>query len=93
MTELPAELQPFGSLLAAQPLPVQEAFHYCLCLMMVEAGSMTLIETTPSDDRTLYHFQTANGEAFVVPHPGITPEQETEVRALLREIMEDEGLM
>jgi hypothetical protein len=30
-----------------QPEPVRAAFHYCLALMMVEAGKARLIETLP----------------------------------------------
>jgi hypothetical protein len=30
-----------------QPEPVRQAFHYCLALMMVEAGKARLIETLP----------------------------------------------
>ena len=93
MNELPAELQMFSALLDGQPLPVREAFQYCLCLMMVESGKMELIDTTPGDNQVLYHFKTIDGEAFTVSHPGITPEQETEVMELLREILEDEGLL
>lgn len=93
MDQLPTELQVLGSFLDAQPPPVRDAFRYCLCLMMVETGKMELIQTTPGDDHVLYHFQTIGGEAFAVPHPGITPEQEVGVMELLREIMEDEGLM
>jgi len=91
MQNLPAEMQMFAALLDGQPAPVREAFQYCLCLMMVEAGKMEQFDTTPGDTQVLYHFKTVAGEAFTVPHPGITQEQEATVMDLLREILEDEG--
>ena len=92
MDDLPTELQIFGSLLDAQPPPVRDAFYYCLCLMMVESGKMTLVRTTPGDEHVLYHFKTVDGEVFFVPHPEITPEQEVGILELLREILQDESL-
>jgi hypothetical protein len=49
MTTLPPELAAFSYLLDAQPAPVRDAFHYCLCLLMVEAGKMRLVEKVPGE--------------------------------------------
>ena len=93
MTEFPAELQLFSSLLDAQPPPVRQAFQYCLCLMMLEAGDMKLLKSMPGDKGELCYFETSTGEAFTIPRPAITAEQEAEVIETLREILRDEGLM
>ena len=93
MKDLPAELQIFGSFLDAQPRPVREAFQYCLCLLMIESGDMKLVETLPGDEGELCYFETSAGEAFTIPRPAITAEQEAGVIETLREILRDEGLM
>ena len=49
MPTLPHELAAFPYLLDAQPAPVRDAFHYCLCLLMVEAGKMRLVEKVPGE--------------------------------------------
>ena len=93
MENLPPELQMFGAYIDAQPQPVREAFQYCLCLMMVESGGMKLVRTLPSDEGELCYFETSIGEAFTIPRPAITAEQEAGVINMLREILRDEGLM
>jgi hypothetical protein len=93
MEELPAELQIFGAYIDAQPQPVREAFQYCFCLMMVESGGMQLVKTLPGDEGELCYFETSAGEAFTIPRPAITAEQEAGVIEMLREILRDEGLM
>ena len=55
MTNLPPELIQLAALLDAQPSHAQAAFQYCICLMMVKAGKMRLVETVPSENGgTLY---------------------------------------
>jgi hypothetical protein len=49
MTSLPPELQQLAVHLDALPAHTQRIFQYCLCLMMVEAGKMKLVETTPGE--------------------------------------------
>ena len=93
MDELPAELQIFGAYLDAQPPPIREAFQYCLCLMMVEAGKMKLVQTLPGDEKTLCYFETVAGDAFAIPRPAITSAEEAEIVAVLRDILRDEGLV
>ena len=93
MLYLPPELRMFRALKDSQPLPVREAFQYCLCLMMVEAGKMKLIDTTPGDAQALYHFRAADGETFAIPRPDITSEQESQITELLIDILKDEGLL
>jgi hypothetical protein len=48
MSTLPPELDAFASILDAQPETARGAFQYCLCLLMVEAGKMRLVEKVPS---------------------------------------------
>ena len=49
MTNLPPDLTAFAQLLDAQPEPARQAFHYCLALLMVEAGVARLVETRPGE--------------------------------------------
>ena len=93
MEYLPPELETFGAYIDAQPQPVREAFQYCLCLMMVEAGDMKLLKSMPGDKGELCYFENSAGEAFTIPRPAITVEQEAGVIETLREILRDEGLM
>ena len=93
MDKLPAVLQMFGAYIDAQPQPVREAFHYCFCLMIVESGGMRLVKTLPGDEGELCYFETSAGEAFTIPRPAITAEQEAGVIETLREILRDEGLL
>lgn len=91
MDELPPELEAFAALLDTQTGPVREAFAYCLCLMMVEAGKMRLLETVVGEEVPIYVFESAAGEAFGVPRPAMSQEAEAELIATLRDILEDEG--
>jgi hypothetical protein len=93
MDKLPAELQMFGDFIDAQPPPVQEAFQYCLCLMMVETGGMRLLNTINGDEKVLCYFETTAGDAFTIPKPHITPEQEADIVEVLRELLSDEDLV
>lgn len=92
MVDLPAELAAFASLLDAQPAPARDAFNYCLCLMMVEAGKMRIAETTPSETGTVCVFETAVGDQFSVLKPRMNEEQETALIAILHEILDEEGM-
>ncbi len=89
MNELPPELAVFASLLDAQPQPVREAFQYCLCLMMVESGKMKLTATVPGESSPICMFETVAGDTFSVPRPSMSPEQEVELIAVLRTILEE----
>ncbi|HET6443393.1 MAG TPA: hypothetical protein VFI27_02345 [candidate division Zixibacteria bacterium] len=93
MTDLPPELEGFASLLEAQPQPVREVFQYCLCLMMVEAGKMRLVDTVPGEASPISVFESAAGESFSVARPPMSQEEEAEVKAMLREILKDEGML
>ena len=93
MTTLPPELEGFAALLDAQPGPAREAFQYCLCLMLVEAGKMKLADTHPGDSSPIRVFETVAGETFSIPRPPITEEQEDQIILVLRDILEDEGLL
>jgi hypothetical protein len=92
MSNLLPELQQFAALLDAQPGPIQAAFQYVLCLLMVEAGKMQWIETIPGENGALYVFETVAGDRFSVVRPQISQEVEAELIEQLREILNDEGL-
>ena len=90
MTELPSEFEAFASLLDAQPQPAREAFHYCLCLMMVEAGKMRLIDTVPGESGPICTFATAAGEGFSVTKPQLSEAEEAVLIERLRSILDEE---
>ena len=85
MTDVPPELASFASLLDAQPAPVRDAFNYCLCLLMAQAGKMCLIEKLPSEGGTVCVFATTRGDRFSVARPAISKEQEAALIDVLRE--------
>jgi hypothetical protein len=58
----PPDLTAFASLLDAQPAPVRDAFNHCLCLLMVEAGKMRLVETQPGESGEVCVFETVSRE-------------------------------
>ena len=92
MGDLPPELQAFAALLDAQPSPVREAFQYCLCLAMVEAGKMKLVRTLPGETTPICLFETSAGDSFAVSRPPLDAEQEAALLEALREIIDDDGL-
>jgi hypothetical protein len=88
MTTLPPELAAFSYLLDAQPSPVREAFHYCLCVLMVEAGKMRLVEKVPGEHVCV--FATTRGERFSMVEPKMSKVSKAALIDVLREIFEDE---
>jgi hypothetical protein len=92
MPTLPPELAAFSYLIDAQPAPVRDAFHYCLCLLMVEAGVMRLVEKgeicvfAPCRDG-----KTVTRAKFSVTKPALSRDQEAALIDVLREILKDEG--
>jgi hypothetical protein len=93
MIQLPPGLEGFAGFLAAQPGTVQGIFYYCLCLMMVEADTMKLVETTAGDMGEVCIFETLDGQQFAVPRPALGAEAEAAVLETLREILRDEGIV
>jgi hypothetical protein len=93
MAELPPELEGFAALLDAQPGPVREIFQYCLCLMMVEAGKMQLVEMLPGEASAICVFKSSAGETFSVARPTMSQEEEAEVITVLGEILTDGGMV
>ncbi|UCC53013.1 MAG: hypothetical protein JSV68_03420 [Anaerolineaceae bacterium] len=92
MDELPPELEGFATLLDAQPQPVREIFQYCLCLMMAKADKMRLVDRIPGEASVICVFESSAGETFSVARPPMSQEEEAEVIAVLREILDDEGI-
>jgi hypothetical protein len=93
MNELPPDLAAFATLLDAQPGPVREAFAYCLCLVLVETGKMERMEVLPGEITPIHVFRTLVGDTFSVPRPPMSEEQEVALIALLREILDEEGML
>jgi hypothetical protein len=92
MNNLPPELQQFAVILDAQPGPVQVAFQYAICLLMVEAGKMRLVETIPGESGPYCVFETIAGDTFSMTRPPIDKETEAALIEQLRLILdEDEG--
>jgi hypothetical protein len=91
MSNLPPELQQFAALLDAQPGPVQVAFQYAMCLLMVESGKMRLVETVPGENGPYCVFETIAGDTFSVTKPPIDKEAEAALVEQLRAILDDEG--
>ena len=91
MTTLPPELAAFSYLLDAQTPPVRDAFNYCLCLLMAQAGKMRLVEKVPGEHGTVCVFATTRGDHFGVVKPKMSEEQELALIDVLREILRDEG--
>jgi hypothetical protein len=92
MTTLPPELAAFSYLLDAQPAPMRDAFHYCLCLLMVEAGKMRLVEKVPGENGEICLFETVARVKFSVTKPALSRDQEAALIDVLREILRDEGV-
>ena len=64
---------------------MRDAFHYCLCLLMVEAGRMRLVE-----NGEICVFETAARRKFSVTRPDLSRDQEAALIDVLREILKDE---
>jgi hypothetical protein len=91
MKILPPELAAFSYLIDAQPAPVRDAFHYCLCLLMVEAGRMCLVEKVPGEHGEVCVFETIARVKFSVTRPELTRDQGAALLDVLWEILKDEG--
>ncbi len=92
MITLPPELAAFSYLLDAHPAPMRDAFHYCLCVLMVEAGVMRLVEKAPGEGGEICIFETVARVKFSVTRPALSRDQEAALIDVLREIMREEGL-
>jgi hypothetical protein len=58
---------------------------------MVESGKAKLVSTIPGDTGLLCTFKTATGEYISLAKPLLGDEQEREVKAWLRQILEEKG--
>ena len=91
-SDLPPKLQAFAQLLDTQPPDVQEAFQFLLAIAMHEAGEFELLNMAEVEGRWHYTFRGA-GQVFSVVRPEMDKEMERQVRAMLREILREEGLL
>ena len=85
---LPPELAAFS--IPARPAPVRDAFHYCLCVLMVETGKMRPVEKVPGEAGKICVFATTRGDHFRVVRPALSRDQEAALIDVLREILKDE---
>lgn len=93
LTAPPPELEGFSEFLDAQPPSLQNIYQYCLCLIMVEAGKMELVETPSGGEEAICIFRSVNGLEFDVVKPKIyEPDEELLVEAL-RKLLRDDGLL
>lgn len=90
MNNLPPEIEQFAAILDAQPGPVQIAFQYAMCLLMVEYGKMRLVETIPGENGATCIFETIAGDTFSVTKPPLDQDTEAAMVAKLRAIMDDD---
>ena len=77
--DLSPELQPFASLLDAQPPEVQGASQFLLAIAMHKAGKFELLNVAEVDGRWHYTFSGA-GEVFSVVRPEMGKEMERKVQ-------------
>ena len=71
---------------------MRDAFHYCLCVLMAEAGKMRLVEKVPGEHGKICVFATTSGDHFSVVRPALSRDQEAALIDVLREILKDEGV-
>ena len=79
-SDFPPKLQPFASLLDAQPPEVQEAFQFLLATAMHEAGKFEFLNVAEVGGRWHYTFSSA-GEVFSVVRPEMSKDLERRVLA------------
>ncbi len=54
---------------------------------------MLLVKTVSGETSDICAFESIAGETFSVVRPAMSPEQEAEMMVLLREILDDEGIL
>ena len=70
---------------------MRDAFHYCLFLLMVEAGVICFVGKVPGENGEICLFETVVRVKFSVNKPALSRDQEASLIDVLREILEDEG--
>ena len=65
---------------------MRDAFHYCLCLLMVEAGKMRLVEKVPGE---ICVFETTVGERFSAVESAINKQQELALIGVFGGVLEE----
>ena len=93
VTAPPPELEGFTEFLDAQPAGLQNIYQYCLCLIMVEAGKIELVETLAGEEGAICVFRSGTGLEFDVVKPKIYESDEELLVETLRKMLKDEGLL
>jgi len=85
--------------LTASPGATRAGAGYCLCLLMVEAGLMRLVEKVPGEHGKVCVFapcrdgKTVARVKFRVTRPALSRDQEAALIDVIREILKEEGEM
>jgi hypothetical protein len=93
VTAPPAELEGFTEFLDAQPPGLQNIYQYCLCLIMVEADKIELVDTRVGEEGVISVFRSSDGQEFDVVKPKIYEPDEERLVETLRKLLRDEGLL
>jgi hypothetical protein len=89
--DFPSEHLTFGSLLDAQPAPIQAALEYCLALLMVERGQVKLIGHQPGEAGPISTFRTKAGNIFTLAKPPLGQADEAAIREVVRQMLDADG--
>ena len=81
----------FGSILDAQPAPIQAALDYCLALLMVERGQAKLIAHQPGETGPVSTFLTKAGNIFTLVKPPLSQADEATIRQVVQQILDADG--
>ena len=91
MCKLPPSLEGLASFVDAQAEKVRDIYKYGLCLMMVEAGVMELVETFAGDEGVVCVFRSSAGELSSIARPNTSQELDMQLVTELKQIHIDEG--
>jgi len=86
-SSLPPELAMLARAVDGQSPAVRELFQYALVMLMVEDGSVTMIERHVIDAREHLTFKTSQNESFTIIKPEASPELLEGVRQMAREVL------
>ena len=89
---VPPEINALSRILNGNPTQMLEAFEFLRVTTMYEAGKFELLNVAEVEGRCHYTFGGA-GEVFSLVRPEMDKDAERKVREMMREILEEEGLI
>ena len=89
-SKLPPELQAIAQLMDEQPEDVQELFRYALTMLMIEDGKAKIVETHYVDNLEYLTVETSARDVFDILKPQVSEDLLGKMRALAREILEQD---